>query len=83
MIEVTCAECGEVHPRQTSVYEPSSAKPSPGDRSICINCLAVGIFGDDLKLHRPTDDEVLEIAKDERIVLMLLHMAVLKLEGKL
>jgi len=40
--------------------ESETAKPSPGDFSVCIECANVLIFDKDLSLRRPTYEEARE-----------------------
>lgn len=45
-------------------------RPSSGDFSICLNCGAIAVFQDDLKLRRPTEKEAREIRQDKEILEM-------------
>lgn len=42
-------------------------RPSPGDATLCIDCGSLNFFGDDLRLRKPTDEEMLEAAADPGI----------------
>ncbi len=57
-----CCECGY----QMDACSGHS-KPSPGDLSLCVRCGSLNFFDDDLRLRRPTDDELFEAAKDPTI----------------
>jgi hypothetical protein len=54
-----CVECGSELDR---VSGPCA--PKPGDLSLCLECGSLNAFADDLSLRPPTDDEILEIAKN-------------------
>ena len=55
----TCCECGEV---LRACSGPGT--PSPGDFSLCFGCGCLNVFGDDLALRRPTDEEIFMAAAD-------------------
>jgi hypothetical protein len=53
-----CCECGKMLDRCTG-----HGCPEPGDGTLCINCGCLNIFDSDLRLRRPTDDEIFAAAK--------------------
>lgn len=57
--ESACCECGH---RMDACSGPTL--PSEGDLTLCIACACLNVFDADLKLRRPTDDEIFEAAKD-------------------
>jgi hypothetical protein len=41
--------------------------PHPGAISICLYCLTLAVFDEDLRLRKPTEEEAKEFAKCEQI----------------
>lgn len=58
-----CPYCGG-HLDAAASAEGDDVMPRPGDPSICFHCGEWLIFGEDLKLRKPTDDEHIEIGLD-------------------
>lgn len=58
--EQPCPYCGF---KNNAVAGPD-ADPAPGDVAICANCIQPSLFGDDLKLRKPTEKEAADLAKD-------------------
>jgi hypothetical protein len=52
-------------------------KPTPGDFSLCIRCASLNVFGDDMRLRAPTDEEIFtaaassDVQEARRIILRL------------
>ena len=57
-----CCECGKMLDGAAG-----PCKPSPGDVSLCFECGSLNVFDDDLKLRRPTDEEMLFVAANSEI----------------
>jgi hypothetical protein len=55
-MEVKCPHCQTVIANYTSMKDPGD-KPSPGNLMICVNCLSLCKYGDDLKLEQLTEEE--------------------------
>lgn len=53
-----CCECNKELDRAGGPREAKS-----GDFTLCINCGSLNVFGDDLMLRQPTEDEYLESTK--------------------
>jgi hypothetical protein len=58
-----CPYCGYHFNRASNIEEPELA-PKLGDIMLCLDCGEAGIFGDDQRLRKPTDEEHVEIAAD-------------------
>lgn len=50
-----CPGCGYVCDHAADLEE--CGRPNPGDVSVCINCAAAHVFGEDLELRKPTKEE--------------------------
>jgi hypothetical protein len=61
-----CLGCGKVHDRATGLNDSHDA--APGDITICIKCGHVMAYDDDMKFRELTDEEVIAVAGDPRIV---------------
>jgi hypothetical protein len=66
MPESKCPECGTELNMASSVGTKS--KPEPGDMTVCLICGHYMAFDKDLSLRDLTDDEILDVAHDPRIV---------------
>ena len=55
-----CCECGKV----LELCAGKKNTPSPGDLSICFDCGGLNVFGQDLRLRKPTDEETFAAAAD-------------------
>jgi uncharacterized protein with PIN domain len=67
--ESRCTNCKK-SVNSASPVDAVAGTPDPGDFTICIHCGHLMTFADDLALRDLTDDEMLEIAGDERILLV-------------
>ena len=63
-----CISCGKKMTGATGVDWDD--RPSPGDFAVCLYCGHLAAYADDLRLRPLTDDELHEIAGDERIIAM-------------
>jgi hypothetical protein len=61
-----CISCGAVSDAAAPVG--GDTKPSPGDITVCLYCGHVMAFDENLNFRSLTNDEMREIAGDERIV---------------
>jgi len=59
-----CPVCGEKNDGYTKAYGSENADPEPGNVSLCVYCLAVGLYTDDLQLRRATPEELKGIMAD-------------------
>ena len=57
-----CPYCG--HPLDAASSRDPQARPSPGDETLCIECGEWLVFGDELRLRKPSDDELVKIGLD-------------------
>jgi hypothetical protein len=64
--ESRCPECGKLNDAASGIS--NDTPPSPGNVAICFYCHHLAIYGEDMKLRHPTDEEVVEIAGDPDIV---------------
>lgn len=64
--ESKCVDCGRKLNGAMSV--DGDHTPSPGDFSICMHCGHFMVFGENLDLRNPTDQEILDIAGDTRVL---------------
>ncbi len=51
----SCPHCGKVLDR---ALQMKGYSPSEGSVSICIRCANVSLFGENLRLRKPTDEEL-------------------------
>jgi hypothetical protein len=63
--EQRCAKCGYKMDQASDAF--GEDKPKPGDLSVCLNCGAIAVFGENLQLREPTPEEKLKIAGDESV----------------
>jgi hypothetical protein len=66
-----CTSCGLVMDGATGVAEDGhkgDIVPDPGDFTVCINCGHLMIFNEDLTLRDLTDDEMIKVAGDKRLI---------------
>lgn len=64
--KMKCLGCGAPNDATTAAYH--ECRPNAGDVTVCIYCGHISVFNADLTLRNPTDEEVLDIAGDERIL---------------
>jgi hypothetical protein len=55
-----CPNCGYVFDAATEAIK-AKAKPKPGDVSLCLNCINVGIYNADLSVRSATDAEIADL----------------------
>lgn len=55
----TCPSCMATLDARTGI----DARPKPGDASICIECKTLLIFDENLRLRRPTEEEIIQVRK--------------------
>jgi len=63
--ETQCCEC-----KANLDAAAGPCKPEPGDFTLCAYCGSLNVFTDNLALRPPTDEELLEAAKDSEIQAM-------------
>jgi hypothetical protein len=61
-----CLGCGQLLDASTCVGE--DAGPTEGDVTVCLACGHIMVFGRNLVLRNPSDDEIADIAGDERVL---------------
>jgi hypothetical protein len=73
--ESPCTHCGEMLDMASCVKQTTSkhsrrrvVRPDPGDMTICIKCGHLMGFNPDLTLRDPTDDELIKVAGDPRLL---------------
>jgi len=64
----TCLNCGKVTDGATAVGVEGVVLPSPGDLTVCLYCGHLMAFDETLQFRELTEDEMVEVAGDERIV---------------
>ena len=57
--EHTCPFCLSLHDATSALG--ASAKPAPGDLSLCITCCEYSFFDEDLSLRKPTAEEAAKL----------------------
>lgn len=62
----TCYNCGKLLDMATNTGR-KVFDPHPGAVSICLYCLVLAVFDENLRLRKPTQEEADEFAKDEKI----------------
>lgn len=65
-IESFCTNCGKGV--DTSLTDPDKRGPQGGDITICFYCHHLMAYNNDLTVRNLTDEEMLNIAGDERLV---------------
>jgi hypothetical protein len=64
-----CLNCGhKIDAGMPTPDFPDDSAPNPGDVAICLACVHVHIYADDLTLRNPTEAELVDIAGDPNIV---------------
>jgi hypothetical protein len=76
--ESSCLNCGKVLDGATVVDEENAVRPVPGSISVCIHCGHVMAFDEKMQFRELTDDEIVEIAGDERLVAISRAMAAMR-----
>jgi hypothetical protein len=61
-----CPSCGKLVDAATGVS--NQRRPTPGSIIICISCGHLAAYDDQLKIRPLTDEEVIGVAGDERII---------------
>ena len=59
----SCPRCGRVQDAHT--HATGEKTPRPGDVVICFYCLAVNVYGAELRMRTPTGDEMDELRASE------------------
>lgn len=54
---IVCPHCGYVA-NCSSNLEDEDLRPVPGDPNICVDCVELSLYDDDLQLRLPTTDEL-------------------------
>lgn len=62
----TCYNCGKLLDMATNAGR-KVFDPHPGAISICLYCLAIAVFDEDLRLRKPTEEEAETFANSEQI----------------
>lgn len=57
--EDQCPVCG--HTFNVATIEGDQRGPGPGDTSICFKCASYLVFGEDLKVHLMTEEELIDL----------------------
>lgn len=71
-----CLACGKKLDASTSTE--GDHKPSPGDATVCLECAHLMMYADDMTLRELTDEEMIEIAGDPRILQAMKVVAAFK-----
>ena len=64
--ESSCPNCGKR--LDSAMSTEGDRKPSPGDITICMDCRHLCAFAEDMGLRELTDDEVVAVAGDKRVL---------------
>ena len=67
----TCIECGTVNDSAAFASGPGVVRPREGNISMCFECGHLAIYNEDLSLREPTIDEMLKLAKDPKLQLVM------------
>lgn len=70
-----CPFCRHTLDAATAGPSNPDAVPKPGDVTVCIECGAVLLFDDGLKVRGPTPEELVEILQDRSAVAMIRTIA--------
>jgi hypothetical protein len=65
--EARCPDCRKLMDAASGVNDGEGG-PTPGSIAICFYCHHLAIYGEDMKLRNPTDEEVVEIAGHPDVV---------------
>lgn len=68
-----CPQCGD---KLDAATHPSGKvhQPEKGDFSMCLNCGTVLRWNAELILYCPTEDEMMDLEADQRLMLKLMQM---------
>jgi len=72
-----CSECGKVHDMATGPCEPH-----PGNFSLCIECGCLNVYGEDMRLRAPTEDELFMVAQDKEAQSLRRILEIVKKRGE-
>ena len=64
-----CLNCGKELDAASGLEHDST--PSPGDMTVCLYCHHVMVYESELTLRNPTDAEVVEIAGDPSLLIVM------------
>lgn len=64
--EDKCLNCG--YQLNAATCTDGHSSPEPGDVTVCIECVHIMAFDNDLSLRQLTDDEMIQIAGDSRLI---------------
>lgn len=60
-----CPYCGQVNEMATGAMGEGGS-PEPGCFSMCLKCMHIGVFADDMTVRMPTKEEAEEICEDRK-----------------
>lgn len=72
--EAHCLNCGQLIDAASELPFADSRAPEPGDISICLYCRHIMVYGEDLVPRELTDEEIVEIAGDRELVLLVTEL---------
>ena len=81
----TCPKCDKVLDGATHAGGEDDAVPTPGDISICLYCVAILQFQEDLSLNELSEEEILEFPSETfgQIAIAKASIELLREEGKI
>jgi hypothetical protein len=65
--DTRCVNCNKLLDGAAAIA--GSRGPRPGDVTVCLDCRHLMVYGDDLQLRNPTDDEIVEMAGTPELIL--------------
>ena len=75
--EARCVRCGK--PLDAATAMDGVNAPGPGDVGVCLKCHYPQIYGDDMQMREPTEEELHELARDTSVVKAMRTLKVYKL----
>lgn len=78
--ESPCPNCSAEIDSATGIDHDAS--PNSGDVTICLHCRSILIFGDDLRLRFPNDEEMVELAGEPTIVATMNRLGEMTMPSK-
>jgi hypothetical protein len=68
IVENACLNCGKVLDGATAIDQEGEIRPTPGSITVCMYCGHLMAFDEQLHFRALTDEEIINIAGDERLI---------------
>jgi hypothetical protein len=81
----TCLCCGDEVPlsdlvseRRDGTFSVETMSPSPGDMTVCLTCGHLMAFADDMSFRELSEEEIVSVAGDRRVLAIQRARAIIK-----